>query len=634
MSNGRLLRAAAVAFFVISGSFYRAVVASQPTNETGDRQFETDVNALLELRKTDSQQALLKARELFAKLSPNDSEQPRTRLKLFEVLCYAEYGDGLSSTATEIAKRGIALAQKIGTPEDSLLFRGIVAIVAHNNTSDAQALKQLHVLAHESDSISNVHSRVRFLQLYYEQLLYSDEIVKAVRGIRKLGDLIQSDPELQYAHRRFLSNIVKIHELIDDVESQRETLKEALQLAEAAGDNQLKTFALHQLGRLEGYEENYEVANAYLARAAEMSAQQNNSLRVFMARRNLSRNCVGMQLFKESLEHADAADVLIDSVENQYFKASLLLYRAQAHIGLRDVERATSAVNAAVSIMSRATDDTDVMNWNIELHKTKGLLAEATGEHAKSLKFFRESFQAQLQKDKQDRASRLLVMRELTNANDLDYRTSMLKLENVRSQQALQQSETKRSFAQWLLLASLGLLFCAGVLALRKSRDAKGFKRLLQVDALSGALSRSAIEAQLEEALLIAQAKQTALSALVLDIDKFKMINDVHGHATGDAALAWLVKQAKATLRNTDSIGRLGGDEFLIILPGANETVAQATAQRVRKEVFAKAEHMPVIVEVSIGAATLGQSVRTSKDLLSQADISMYASKRERKSNP
>lgn len=105
---------------------------------------------------------------------------------------------------------------------------------------------------------------------------------------------------------------------------------------------------------------------------------------------------------------------------------------------------------------------------------------------------------------------------------------------------------------------------------------------LSRTDPLTGILNRRAILSQVETEISRAQREKNKLSLSILDIDHFKKINDSYGHMVGDNVLRECVNRIGAAVRNYDSVGRFGGEEFLIIIPGAGEDDALRVAERIR----------------------------------------------------
>ncbi len=120
-----------------------------------------------------------------------------------------------------------------------------------------------------------------------------------------------------------------------------------------------------------------------------------------------------------------------------------------------------------------------------------------------------------------------------------------------------------------------------------------------------------------------------ALSMLVIDIDRFKSINDRFGHASGDRALVWLVEVLRAALRTEDLLARIGGEEFAVLLPGLGRTDALRTARRLIDAIAAagQPESLPEPLTVSIGVSSVRAGDQI-EDLMARADEDMYEAKR------
>ncbi len=121
------------------------------------------------------------------------------------------------------------------------------------------------------------------------------------------------------------------------------------------------------------------------------------------------------------------------------------------------------------------------------------------------------------------------------------------------------------------------------------------------------------------------------LSLLMVDIDHFKRINDSHGHRTGDLVLAAVSEQIRKALRETDVAGRLGGEEFAIMLPETNLGGAILVAERLRKQVATQAididDGQTVQCTLSIGVACLDNTITDLENLLHHADTTLYSAK-------
>ncbi|GEM_PF-4344990 len=152
------------------------------------------------------------------------------------------------------------------------------------------------------------------------------------------------------------------------------------------------------------------------------------------------------------------------------------------------------------------------------------------------------------------------------------------------------------------------------------------------LDPLTGVFSRGYITERFREELNIAKNTNTKCSLLVLDVDKFKSINDKHGHAVGDIILREFVIAIRKGVRATDLVGRFGGDEFLIILPTGDKErarkIAESVARIVEKSVININQQL-FNITTSIGVATYPDDSRTAEDMFQKADSALYTIKRK-----
>ena len=152
---------------------------------------------------------------------------------------------------------------------------------------------------------------------------------------------------------------------------------------------------------------------------------------------------------------------------------------------------------------------------------------------------------------------------------------------------------------------------------------------LLFEDPLTGLSNRRFILTQLAGAVSAARRHERPLSVAIIDIDHFKAVNDEHGHAAGDRVLAAVAGAMREHLRAEDQLGRLGGEEFLALLPDADARAAGTTAEKLRSEIAALAvEHEGTDLGVTISAGWAAWEGETPEQLLRRADDALYGAKR------
>jgi diguanylate cyclase (GGDEF)-like protein len=157
-------------------------------------------------------------------------------------------------------------------------------------------------------------------------------------------------------------------------------------------------------------------------------------------------------------------------------------------------------------------------------------------------------------------------------------------------------------------------------------------ERIAFSDALTGLPNRRATLSRFHEELTRADRRNEKFALMVLDIDHFKNFNDTYGHQWGDTVLKHVARTLAAAKRNEDVMGRIGGEEFLILLTGLDENVAEDAANRLREKLAALpivAAGTGVTVTISAGLAVFPMDGRDWESLFSVADARLYAAKRE-----
>jgi diguanylate cyclase (GGDEF)-like protein len=168
-----------------------------------------------------------------------------------------------------------------------------------------------------------------------------------------------------------------------------------------------------------------------------------------------------------------------------------------------------------------------------------------------------------------------------------------------------------------------------GFLLLCKQKDDTAMARLATTDSLTGLLNRHAFLERAEGARLAALRLRQPLALLMMDIDHFKQINDRFGHATGDEALRVFAQTARGVLRAHETVGRLGGEEFAMVLPGTDLAGAARAGERLRlavREAVVVTSGTAYTMTVSIGVVVLDPN-ETLGAGLARADHALYAAK-------
>jgi len=156
-------------------------------------------------------------------------------------------------------------------------------------------------------------------------------------------------------------------------------------------------------------------------------------------------------------------------------------------------------------------------------------------------------------------------------------------------------------------------------------------EELTYTDELTGLANRRHIAKFLTDEFREAQLSKNPLSLLFLDLDKFKPVNDQHGHAAGDLVLRAVAHSLRETVREADFVGRVGGDEFVVVLPDTDSQCASVVAHRTSERIKAisvTVNHTAITeLTCSIGISSYPANANTREELIQDADRSMYAAK-------
>jgi diguanylate cyclase (GGDEF)-like protein len=170
------------------------------------------------------------------------------------------------------------------------------------------------------------------------------------------------------------------------------------------------------------------------------------------------------------------------------------------------------------------------------------------------------------------------------------------------------------------------------ILALVKERNEAAGRMAARIDPLTGVVNRGAFMENATRVLERCQRDGAPISVMMFDLDRFKMINDTHGHAAGDAVIRKFCEITTAALRPNDVFGRLGGEEFAAVLPGSSIEAAYVRAERIRASFAASYRFIgnhQVDATVSCGLSVSLNAEQTLTALLEDADAALYRAKSE-----
>jgi diguanylate cyclase (GGDEF)-like protein len=279
------------------------------------------------------------------------------------------------------------------------------------------------------------------------------------------------------------------------------------------------------------------------------------------------------------------------------------------------------ALNDALAIFKRAESAAETSRTHGELARAFTDLEDWRSAFEQQVRF-KAASDSLLQQQLDQRFATLKVEFD-TAAKERE--NALLQRENAATEHALEQ-ERRASRLQAAVLALAGVLAAVlAALAWRHRRTSRRMQQLAMTDELTGLPNRRHVLAKLESML----ARGARCAVLIVDLDHFKSINDVYGHLVGDEVLRAVGRALRDCARDPVLLGRLGGEEFVALLPDANLKTAQLFGERARAAVAAVdlSPAMPgraLTASVGATASVSGDSVGS---MLKRADDALYAAK-------
>lgn len=340
----------------------------------------------------------------------------------------------------------------------------------------------------------------------------------------------------------------------------------------------------------------------------------------------LAQAQVGDGQFKAALASIEQAQALPGTQLNDTDRGVYQLVTGLALAGLKRPSEALAHFDRALALL-RGESNPRYLSW---LYETRSLTEETLGDTASALADYRRH--TVLQRSLDDLASHqqgLLIQLQASARQD-ELENRQLRQQQVFQQQRVDALLRARRWQSAALALGLLLLGSLAILSAKLLRRTRQLRRIAMVDSLTQLANRRSIYAAAHEAVAVARLSGKPLSVLAVDIDRFKSINDRHGHPAGDAVLVAVAERCKATLRQGDLIGRAGGEEFLVLCPDTDLSAACGIAERLLQAVRAlrfAGLQPPLEVTISIGAASLRNASDTIDTLIAQADRALYVAK-------
>lgn len=558
---------------------------------------------------------------LRALLPPNDAYRQRRYEYMYCFLAFDNDANG----GYAYAGRGIEQARQAGDLE------------AEANFQICRGLYQSRVTT-ERDALPAYEEGIRIARRLENGRLIADGLTWRGSAQSLLGEQAKALFDFLEAQRLYetvgsttaaqsnLISIATIYRRLGEYDKAGDYLRQSMVSAQRKRDKQEQMVVNLQLGFLAIERGDAAAAVAPLQQALVLARETGSRQSVGSALLALAESSNARQQYAEALQHLERAAGEFQAVSDKSNTGMLALQSAEAHAGLGQHELAAREFDIAEANVRHSNN----MRYLAELYEERSKNQEALGKPSAALADLKLKMKA-------DAALARMAKTQITTLMSYQFDTERRELENRKlgadkalKEQQLAALERVRGWQRLAILLAGVLLALMLWLAWRQWRQSRRLHRLALTDPLTGISNRRHIEHMLHMAVDEARRVHRALTVIMLDVDHFKRVNDSHGHPVGDQVLEQIVQACQGALRQFDRLGRMGGEEFLVVLPDTDLEGGLQVAERLRANVVAARPMVAGIelqLSISLGVAQLRHADTGAASLVRRADAALYHAK-------
>ncbi len=312
------------------------------------------------------------------------------------------------------------------------------------------------------------------------------------------------------------------------------------------------------------------------------------------------------------------------------YNAELNKRKASCLIQLKQLPLAEQALKEAESI-NASLPELKGTKWDLETVKIRGDLAFAKGEPELAYQLNNQYYRDYIDLLLKNSSARLVNVRAAMELERQNVEYVLLEQRNKVQALLVEQQQQKNLIQGYIIAIALFIIAVVFIALMVQWRNKNRILALSIRDSLSGLYNRRYIFEYLDNFLAKATPEKTELTVVMIDIDDFKQLNDVYGHPFGDQVIKVVAEISKETLRIEDIIGRIGGEEFLCVLPRLSVEQCDIIVNRIRENinqhVFTTDQNESVNITVSMGVASINEHCLDTVSLYAHVDKALYQAK-------
>lgn len=462
------------------------------------------------------------------------------------------------------------------------------------------------------------------IRIYGTAISVAANIEDWSRAFTWLNEGLSYLPEAPEHAPNLLGTASYLHTLVGETDKARNLARRAVDAIEATGDVRGQCVALSEMALAEDHARNYSVAEEWRHRQIDACRRAGDPVFVALGKYGVAKMAARQDRHdeawiwgREALSEFEAAGYAAGAWSTRLVIAESLI------VSNRDLDHAQQLLADTLRYYREQESSLAIA----ETEHLLARLAERRGDLTSALAHLKQAISASEAAEADARARRLTYLQVEFDTRMKEQQIALLEAEKELA--ALQVTATRRW--QWLLAAGLVALLATALLLtvlLRRSfRERRRYRWQSEHDSLTRLLNYQQVRREGEAAFERARREGRAFTAIVADIDRFKEVNDRHGHAAGDEALRWLGTWIAEEVGEQGIAGRSGGDEFTILLDGGRDQ-AQDLLRRLRGRiapvtVFGHTVHF----SISAGICQANDHATTLEQLVHDADQALYRAK-------
>lgn len=562
------------------------------------------------------------------------SDDPKIILDVIELQLRASIDLGLADKLDRLMEAATRLSAVAGDTMRAASIDGQIAraqfFTGHDSAGVAASERAL--ARQEAASVDGKHPDPTRL---YRHLIEHATLVASVMRIDAVVSLLKRAEKIMPSVRNpALASIdhdgllAQVYFELGDLVRVREILASMLERSKRLGVLTWEPEVHFQMAETYVAQANYVEAAAASQRTLEAYEAHGNQVGVANTLQQLAHIANANDAPTLAYSYAERAMTMFDGLDDSFAKADSRRELAFAAALMGDARKANAMLAAALALRP----ETASPNWTYSIARLRTRIAFAENDVVAARRALRREDRLREERQTERGLRHTQATRALFEVGERELRVQLLERDNEIRQLDNQRNQAQIALQRWWIgggFVLFALSLCAAALLYFRSI---ALKHAADTDSLTQVMSRAAILRRLQRTLDRARSSSQVVSVIMLDIDRFKAVNDTYGHSAGDAVLQLAASKISSMLSPDSRIGRLGGDEFMIVMPGVSREYAQTEAERMMialRELKIDHRDQTLQIAVSMGVASTGDDDNESElnRLVHAADAALLAAK-------